>query len=352
MFALKFIVMNSSNAPLRVLQVGCGGITGAWFKHIVPNPDIEMVGLCDLFPAAAEKLRDKWELPADIAIFDDAQTAITELKPDAIFDCTIPKAHTPNALFAFENGAHVLSEKPLAETPADAKRAIDAAHSHGKIYAITQNYRYNPGPRRLKAFLESGAIGRITTINSDMYLGAHFGGFRDTMEHVLLLDMAIHTFDMTRFLSGANAQSVFCHEWNPPGSWYARDASASAIFEMSDGIVANFRGSWCAIGLPSGFKSSWRIIGEKGTVIWNGEEGFQCEVVDREEGFQYPVKSVEVPGGDFGAQTENHGSIMREFVAAVRGGPAPETNAADNFNSLQMVLGAVESSDSGTKVQL
>ena len=345
--------MNSSdNAPLRVLQIGCGGITGAWLPPALANPDILFVGLCDLFPAAAVQLRDKYDLPASTPIFGDAATALQELKPDAIFDCTIPAAHTTNALLAFDNGAHVLSEKPLSENLADAQRAIDAAKSHGLIYAITQNYRYASGPRRLKLFLESGAIGAVTTVNADMYLGAHFGGFRDEMKHVLLLDMAIHTFDMTRFISGANAQSVFCHEWNPRGSWYAHDASASAIFEMSAGIVANFRGSWCATGLPTSFQSHWRIIGERGTILWDGADGFQCEIEDGDEGFFRPTKSLEVPGGNFGAKASGHGGIMREFIDAIRGGDAPETNAADNYNSLAMVLGAVESSELGARVNL
>ncbi len=343
---------SSDTAPLRVLQIGCGGITGAWLPPALRNPDIEFIGLCDLLPQSAVELRDKYQLPATLPIFGDAQTAVRELRPDAVFDCTVPAAHTPNALLAFENGAHVLSEKPLAENLTDARRAIEAARNHGLIYAITQNYRYASGPRRLKSFLESGAIGAVTTVNADMYLGAHFGGFRDQMKHVLLLDMAIHTFDMTRFLSGALAQSVFCHEWNPRGSWYAHDASASAIFEMSGGIVANFRGSWCATGLPSGFQSSWRIIGERGTVTWDGAAGFGCEVEDGDAGFFRPVKEVEVPDGDFGAKAEGHGGIMREFVDAIRGGPPPETNAADNYNSLAMVLGAVESSDGGLRVSL
>ena len=340
-------------APLRVLQVGCGGITGAWLPPALQMPDIEFVGLCDLFPAAAEKLRDQYEqLPADLPIFDNLNAALSELQPDAIFDCTIPAAHTPNAIAAIESGAHVVSEKPLAENLGDARRAIDAAQANGKIYAITQNYRYANGPRRLKAFLDAGHIGAVTTVNADMYLGAHFGGFRDEMRHVLLLDMAIHTFDMTRFLSGADATSVFCHEWNPRGSWYAHDASASAIFEMNRNIVANFRGSWCATGLPTGFASSWRIIGERGTVVWDGAENFGCEVEDGDAGFFRPVKSVEVPGGEFGTKAAGHGGILREFVDAIRGGAAPETNAADNFNSLQMVLGAIESSEGGRRVEL
>ena len=344
--------MSASSAPLRVLQIGCGGITSQWLPPALANPDLEIVGLCDLVPAAAMNLRDKYELPVTIPIFGDAATALDELKPDAIFDCTLPAAHTPNALLALERGVHVLSEKPLSDTLANARAALDAARAGELVYAVTQNYRYANGPRRLRAWLQSGVLGALTTINADMYLAAHFGGFRDEMRHVLLLDMAIHTFDMTRFLSGANAQTVFCHEWNPRGSWYSHGASASAIFEMSENIVANFRGSWCAPGLPTGFGSSWRLIGERGTIIWDGADGFACEIEDGDDGFIHSVKSLEVPPGDFGFKASGHGGIMREWVAAIRGGPTPETSAADNYNSLAMVLGAVESADLGARVSL
>ena len=342
--------METMKSPLRVLQVGCGSITGAWFTPATQMPDIEYVGLCDIFPEAAQKRRDEFHLD-DTPIFSDLKTALEAVQPDAVFDCTIPGAHTPTALLSFEHGAHVLSEKPMSDTLENAQMALDASKRAGKIYAITQNYRYARGPRRLKAFLDSRVIGDITTINADMYLGAHFGGFRDQMKHVLLLDMAIHTFDMARFLGSVNPRSVFCHEWNPRGSWFAHDASASAIFEMSDDVLYNFRGSWCATGLPSGFGSAWRIIGTRGTVSWDGGESFECEIEDGGEGFFRPVKSVEVPDGDFEAKSKSHASVIREFVDAIRGGNSPETRAEDNIQSLSMVLNAVKSAESGQKVQ-
>lgn len=333
------------NSKIRVLQVGCGGITGSWFPPALQMNDMEFVGLVDLNVETAQKRRDEFKLDPKIPIFSDLKTALETLQPDAIFDCTIPAAHTPNALLAFEMGAHVLSEKPMSDSLEDAKKALDAANSSEKIYAITQNYRYAQGPRRLKAFLDSGALGKVHTICGDMFLGAHFGGFRDEMAHVLLLDMAIHTFDMARFLGSSNAKSVFCREFNPSGSWYARDASAQAIFEMTDEVFFNFRGSWCATGLPTGFQSHWRIIGSKGTVLWDGNEGFQCEIEDGDEGFFRPVKKLEVPDGDFGWNAKSHGGMIRGFLDAIAGGKAPETRAQDNFESLKMVLGAVESSE-------
>ena len=63
---------------------------------------------------------------------------------------------------------------------------------------------------------------------ADFFIGAHFGGFRDEMAHVLLLDMAIHTFDQARKILGADPVSVYCHEFNPAGSWYAGASSAGS----------------------------------------------------------------------------------------------------------------------------
>ena len=63
---------------------------------------------------------------------------------------------------------------------------------------------------------QAGTLGPLTTLHSDFYIGAHFGGFREQMRHVLLLDMAIHTFDAARLLSGADPVAVYCQEWNPP----------------------------------------------------------------------------------------------------------------------------------------
>ena len=130
--------------------------------------DLEYAGLCDLNPDVAKARRDEFGLPSDVPIFSDLKTALSETKPDCVFDCTIPVAHTPTALLAFEHGAHVLSEKPMSDTLDNAKRALDASVQSGRIYAITQNYRYAAGPRRLKAFLDSGVLGQVTTINADM----------------------------------------------------------------------------------------------------------------------------------------------------------------------------------------
>jgi predicted dehydrogenase len=222
---------------------------------------------------------------------------------------------------------------------------VAAAERTGRLFAVIQNRRYHAGIRRLTRFLRRGAIGPITTVNSDFYLGAHFGGFRDHMEHVLLLDMAIHTFDAARLIAGADPVSVYCKEWNPAGSWYDHDASAVAVFELSDGIVYTYRGSWCAEGVNTTWECDWRVIGDQGSVTWDGADRFKAQVVAKTGSFVSEWDDVDVPPPDPGDRIGGHAGQIADFVDCVRTGRIPETRASDNIKSLAMVFGAIESAE-------
>jgi len=171
------------------------------------------------------------------------------------------------------------------------------------------------------------------------------------MKHVLLLDMAIHSFDQARLISGADAVAVYCREWNPRGSWYAHDASAIAIFEMSNGIVFTYRGSWCSEGLNTSWQCDWRAIATRGSVSWDGEETFRAQAVDKDEGFIRPMRDVPVPISDR-AKKDGHAGCIRDFIECVRAGRVPETVCTDNIKSLAMVFGAIKSAESGKRVVL
>ena len=137
--------------------------------------------------------------------------------------------------------------------------------------------------------------------------------------------MAIHTFDQARFLTGSDAQTVYCHEWNPPISWSGHEPSAVAIFEMDHGIVYTYRGSWCAEGLRTPWESAWRIIGEKGSVLWDGAQGFRAEVAVKRSGFTSDLQELKVPRYEDprspDAEGEHHHTrLIRDFCAAIRGG--------------------------------
>ena len=229
---------------------------------------------------------------------------------------------------------------------------IALARNVGRIHAVVQNRRYIDGVRRLKAFVDSGAIGALTGLHCDFFIGAHFGGFREAMDNVLLLDMAIHTFDAARFVSGKAPEAVYCHETNPEGSWYRHGASAFAIFEMEDKVTFTYRGSWCAEGANTSWESQWRITGTRGTVLWDGAEAFDAHRVASDDGFLREQEEISVPEAPRLDETHGHASVMSAFLKAVDTGVPPETAADDNIRSLAMVFAAIESAATQQRVMI
>ncbi|HGJ64308.1 TPA: Gfo/Idh/MocA family oxidoreductase [bacterium] len=327
---------------IKVVLVGCGGMSGAWLGVAKNMPEVEIVGMVDILEDNAKRRAQDFGIK-DAVIGTDMNAVLDKTNPDVIFNCTIPEAHYQVTMDGLNHGCHVFSEKPLADSMEHAQEMVETAEKVGKIFAVIQNRRYDPNIRRLRNFLESGKIGKITTVNCDFYIGAHFGGFRDHMEHVLLLDMAIHTFDSARFIIGADPVSVYCKEWNPYGSWYDRDASAIAIYEMTDNSVYTYRGSWCSEGLNTTWESDWRIIGDKGSVKWDGGGNMQAQVVAEKGGFFSKWENIEIPPYDAGAKVGGHDGLIKEFIRCVQTGETPETVGSDNIKSLAMVFGAIES---------
>ena len=336
---------------MNIVIVGCGSISRTWLAAVREMPRVRIVGLVDVVEANARARATEFGLD-NVVVGTDLGHTLASVRPDAVFNCTVPEAHKAVALEAFRHGCHVLGEKPLAASMAEAREMVAAAQKAGRIFAVVQNRRYDPRIRRLRALVESGAIGRLTTANSDFYLGAHFGGFRDRMPHVLLLDMAIHTFDAARFLTGADPVSVYCKEWNPAGSWYDRDASAIAVFEMSDGIVYVYRGSWCAEGLNTAWESDWRIVGDQGSAKWDGADCIEAEAVAAKGGFRYQLRHAPIPDTDTSTKVGGHAGVIREFVDCLETGAVPETAGTDNIKSLAMVFGAIESAETGRPVEI
>jgi predicted dehydrogenase len=336
--------------PLRAVLAGCGSMSRGWIEASQLIPDFELVGFVDIQEAAAAKRAA--EYGGTPIVGTDLESVLSQTKADIVFDCTIPEAHVNVTLTALQHGCHVLGEKPLADSMENARKMVEAAQTAGKLYAVMQNRRYDPNIRRVKNLLDSGALGSLTTLNCDFYIGAHFGGFRDHLPHVLLLDMAIHTFDAARFISGADPVSVYCKEWNPAGSWYDQDASAIAIFEMSNGLVYTYRGSWCAEGLITTWESDWRIIGQKGTARWQGNDQIQAQIVAETGTFISTYADMDIPADAGMDKIDGHKGLIRDFVDCVRNGSTPDTNCTDNIKSLAMVFGAIESAESGQPVKI
>lgn len=334
---------------------GCGSMSRGWLTALAEHPllqgRVRIVGLVDLERTAAETLAAEFGL-SDAAIGTDLDAMLAQTRPDLLFDVVIPDARAGVVATGLGHGCHVLSEKPMAASLAQARTLIEAAAAAGRVHAVVQNRRFVTGVRRIRRLIESGALGTLTSLNCDFFIGAHFGGFREEMEHVLLLDMAIHTFDAARFMAGAAPRAVYCLETNPSGSWYRHGAAANAIFEFDAGVVFNYRGSWAAEGANTSWESAWRVTGSLGTLLWDGADHFEARVVDGDSGFFRPLREIDVPAPADADQTHGHASVIADFLTAIETGRTPETVSTDNINSLAMVFAAIDSARTGQRVPI
>jgi predicted dehydrogenase len=214
---------------------------------------------------------------------------------------------------------------------------------------VSQSRRYDRQVWQMRDLAR--IVGPLGILNSDFYLGAHFGGFREEMPSPLLLDMAIHTFDAARFVCDADAVAVYCEEFNPPWSWYAGNCAATAVFEMTGGLRYTYRGSWCAEGRGTSWEAEWRGVGAWGTATWDGTNAPVAEKVVGEGGFHRPV-ALHHPPDEYADLHKGIAGSVRDFVNALETGATPLGECHDNIKSLAMVFGAIESAQTGKRVTI
>jgi predicted dehydrogenase len=339
------------SAPVRVVLVGAGGMGKHWLRTLTASPDVELVGLVDLnLEGARAALAD--EGLSGIPVARSLTEIAAETGAQAVVNVTIPIAHHPVNVEALFSGLPVLCEKPVAPTVSQALSLVAAAEASGRLLMISQSRRYYRALAALKRQVaELGDVGVVTT---NFFKAPHFGGFREEMDHVLLVDMAIHAFDAARYLLDADPVSVYCEEFNPSWSWYAGNAAASAVFEFAGGARYVYTGSWCSDGQETSWNGDWRVSAARGTATWDGAGTPLVQLApDATVGSGAASAPAEPAPVELGPEVpEEIAGSLAEFVSALRTGSVPSGEVHSNVLSLAMVEAAVRSAETGQRVRI
>jgi myo-inositol 2-dehydrogenase/D-chiro-inositol 1-dehydrogenase len=319
---------------MPVVVVGAGAMGKEWLRMLAASPHARTVGLVDLDLELAASAVSSLGLDGVVVGSSVAEVA-ESAGAAAVINVTVPQAHSVVNEQALRAGLPVLCEKPLAPTVAEALRQVALADLTGGLLMVSQSRRYF---NHLAAFREVvGALGALGTVNAQFFHEDHEPGFREEMAHPLLVDGSIHHFDILRYLTGDEPVAVRCSTWNPPWSWFAGAASASAEFELASGARFVYAGSRATRGLQTSWNADWSVYGENGAASWDGDSAVRVEARVEAEGVGY-----EVPD-----RSEGIAGSLEEFVAALRSGATPQNEVHANVRSLAMVEGAVRSSDRG-----
>ena len=148
-------------ANVRVGFIGCGGIAnGKHFPGMAQQEGVDMCAFCDLILERAEKAAKEYGTP-DAKVYTDYHELLADPTIDAVHVLTPNVAHCEITVAALEAGKHVLCEKPMAATPADAKKMLEARDRTGKMLTIGYQYRHFPENQVAKKVVDSGALGDV-----------------------------------------------------------------------------------------------------------------------------------------------------------------------------------------------
>ena len=138
---------------------------------------------------------------ADVPVAASLEELVDRSEADAVINVTVPAAHPRSARSALPHGLPVLCEKPLAETVGECLSMIAAAEAARQVAdGVAVAPLLSPGGGLRRQLAELGPIG---SLSCEFFKAPHFGGFREQMAEPLLVDMAIHQFDLARKLIGA-----------------------------------------------------------------------------------------------------------------------------------------------------
>lgn len=325
----------------RLIHVGLGGWGMDWeTRPLAAISDIvEIAAIVEANEPTLEAAGETLGIE-DGRRFTSLADALGAVEADGVLITAPVEAHIPLSMMAFEAGKHVLCEKPMAPTAADAVEAIRFAEERNLVYQISQNYRMYPAPQVARDLIQTRALGELGTISVDFRKwdnDAEAGTYRHyAVVHPLLYDMSIHHWDLMRMMVGAEARSVFVQATDPSWSKYLEEASASAIVTFENGIVVSYRGSWVSSDQETLWAGDWRMECEDGLIQWTsragGEDGTDGdEVTTRERGVgEESVTLPEMP-------VWGRSAAVLAFVDAVRNLDTPAADASLDTPGITLV---------------
>ncbi len=275
---------------LRVAIIGCGGIAGG--KHM-PSlkeiPEVEMVAFCDIIEEKAVKAAGKYGV-SGAKVCTDYREIANDPDIDVVHVCTPNSSHSFITVACLEGGKHVMCEKPMAKTAAEAKKMLDAAKKTGKKLTIGYQNRQVFNHQLLKKIVNDGKLGEI------YYAKAHairrravptWGVFMNEEEQGggPLIDIGTHSLDLTLWLMNnyepemvvgstfrklADTKNA-ANAWGPwdPEKFTVED-SAFGFVRMKNGATIVIESSW-ALNTTDTAEACTTLCGTKAGATTKGE---------------------------------------------------------------------------------
>ncbi len=331
----------SSKVKVGIVGTGIGSAHFDGYKQL---PNVEVVGLVDIDRERAKATAKRWEVPH---AFTNHEDLLSVDGLDAVSVCTPNSLHASVAMDALAAGMHVICEKPMAATLAQAEQLATAADASDKVFMMGMNNRYRGDTQLLKKYIDAGELG-------DLYYGKcgwvrrkgvpGMGGWFTTKAVSgggPLIDLGVHALDLTWWLMDkpkpvSVSASVFdklgIAEWELKGK--------PGTYDIEDATVAHIR-----------FANGAAIMLEVSWLLQTPKEDFYCQVMGTQGGasaepefkicqdkYGQTVDLTPTP-----AAVSGHTGEIVHFIDCIANGTEPLSTANDGL-LIQTMLDAIYAS--------
>ncbi len=355
----------NSPSKVRLAVIGVGNMGSAHVREIAGRvSNVQLAAVCDIDQARAERYAADYAVPA----FYDYRQLLRDIALDGVVIATPHYDHTPISIAAFEQGLHVLVEKPMAVHIKDGRKMI-AAYGKARqykpdlVFAIMFQQRTYSYWRKIKEMLTRGELGRLvraTWIITDWFRTQSYydnGGWRATWRGEgggVLLNQCPHNLDLYQWFFGLPRRVTGLAALGKYHNIEVED-EVTAFFEHANGMVGHLITSTA----ESPGTNRLEIVGELGKLVFeSGKMTFQrnqssmlefiCQSLDAFDKTPCQEQVIEFP-----AQVDwGHATVLAAFGNAILRGEPVIVQATEGLNSLMLGNAIIHSHFLGQPVEL
>lgn len=346
-------------AKLRAAVIGVGGIGRHHLREYAKSARAEVVAVCDSSAEALEAVRKEG---VTCEAYQDYKAMLAEARPDVVSVCLPNNLHAPVTIAALEAGAHVLCEKPLATSAADAARMVETARRRRLKLGVNLSYRFNGFSLFLHELAEKGEFGEVyfahTVWHRRRGVPRGTGWFVDRSRAGggPLIDLGVHRLDLAWWLMGrprpvratgvtyAKFAKLYSEKFGIP---VTTEDLAAGFVRFANGAALSVQASWAG-NTERHERMVTRLWGTKaGAVQENVGDGydFTCRVFRSESGAEVDISPH--PG-----MLPAAASSVEDFCLAVAEGKPMLAPGEDGLAVQKMLDAIYRSAELGREVEI
>jgi predicted dehydrogenase len=354
---------------LRAGVIGLGFTGDAHLQGYAALPDVQTVALAGLEDERRAELGATYGVPY---LYRDWQDLLERDDLDLISICTPNALHAPIAIAALGRGCHVLSEKPLARTSAEATAMVAAAQAADRVLHTVFNHRARGDVSVLKRHIDEGGLGRVYHAKASWMrrvgipsLGSWFTN-KELAGGGPLIDLGVHMLDLALYLLGepyaVTVSGATYAELGPRGrgnNIFSRGPKqlVGSAYEVEDLATAFIR---FASGATLALDASWAVYGSAGddfgVTLFGTDGGAELKIINygwedtlrlfSDVAGMPAVVAPRVPRG------EGHLKVVRDFLAIVRGEDWAAYHGEEGLRRTQIIDACYASAQLGREITI